>query len=571
MQRLRGIVASNGIAIGPVFRYQPASLRVQRRSVSDVEAEAERFIRTRDAVASALDELVTRMGESDRAQDAEIFEIQREFLEDPSFGEAIPERIREEGINAEAAVEGVARDLAEEFGEIEDEYFAQRATDVQDLATRMLRHLSGITEDPLAALREPSVIIAPDLTPSDTASLSAELALALVTEAGSATSHTAILARGMGIPALVGLGPVPHASGTAIVDALEGELMLDPEDALLVDAKARQADYASRRERLLARAFERVHTEAGEELEIAANIGTVNDARQAVANGADGVGLLRTEFLFLDRPRLPSEEEQLQAYRDIGKAMGGRPIVIRTLDVGGDKRLPSVELPAEQNPFLGQRAIRLAFAHPEKLLFPQLRAILRAAAEAPYRIMFPMIASLPELLRAKDALAESASALKSEGVDYNAELEVGIMVEIPATAVAADLFAPHVDFFSIGTNDLTQYTLAVDRTNEQIAELADYCNPAVLRLIRGVIRAGRDAGKWVGMCGEMAGDPLAIPLLLGMGLQEYSMSPSRIPDAKDRIRHLPETRCADLAEEACTLPDAKAVRSLVRDFLAGLD
>lgn len=571
MQKLRGIVASNGIAIGPVFRYQPLSLRVERHSVTDLDAETERFGRTRDAVAAALDELVARMEETDRAEDAEIFAIQREFLEDPAFGEAIPERIRAEALNAEAAVEGIARELAQEFSEIDDEYFAQRASDVQDLATRMLRHLAGLTEEPLAGLTEPSVVIARDLTPSDTAGLSADLALALVTEAGSATSHTAILARGMGIPALVGLGQIPDTSGTVIVDALEGELVLAPDEALLSDARHRQADYSARRERLLARANERVRTNAGEELEIAANIGTVNDARQSVANGADGVGLLRTEFLFLERSRLPSEDEQLQAYRDIGKAMGGRPVVVRTLDVGGDKQLPSVELPTEQNPFLGQRAIRLAFAHPEKLLSPQLRAILRAAAEAPYRIMFPMISSLPELLRAKDALSAAAAALSAEGVDHNPDLEVGIMVEIPAAAVAADLFAPHVDFFSIGTNDLTQYTMAVDRTNEQIADLADYFNPAVLRLIRGVIRAGRAAGKWVGMCGEMAGDPLAIPLLLGMGLQEYSMSPSRIPDAKDRIRHLPQDRCTELAAQACDLPDGQSVRQLVKEFLSGLD
>lgn len=564
MKTLSGLAASTGIAIGPLFIYRPVGLTVKRRRVGDPEAENQRYLAARTRVAEALRLMAERLENDGQEEEAAIFEIQIEFLEDPTYGEAISDRILGEAINAEGATAAVGAELIEEFSEVEDDYFAQRTADIDDLNRRLLKTLMGVTDDPLAQIAEPSIVLATDLTPSDTASIDRDRVLALVTEVGSATSHTAILSRGLGIPSIVGLGELPQNDGVqAIVDAVKGLLIIDPDPQTLSEYQKRKADFDARRGQLVAEARKPAVTIDGHEIEMVANIGNVAEARQSMEFGAEGVGLLRTEFLFLERPELPSEDEQYQIYRQIVDVYGQRPVIVRTLDVGGDKNLPSVEMPVEQNPFLGQRAIRLALADQDRLLIPQLKALLRAAVDRNVKIMFPMVATAGEIRNLQAGLAAARTELNREGVPFGSAVEIGIMVEIPAAAVSAHRLAPLVDFFSIGTNDLTQYTLAADRTNERVAALADYFDPAVLDLIRMVIDGAHSAGKWVGMCGEMAGDPLAIPLLLGLGLDEFSMSPSAVPDAKDRVRRLSREECRVLAGECLECTDASAVRSLL--------
>jgi len=373
--------------------------------------------------------------------------------------------------------------------------------------------------------------------------------LGLATAIGSATSHTAILARGLGLPAVVGLGKaaVELADGTnVILDGFAGQMLIDPDPQLLVEYQARQAAAEQQRAAALASVVEPAVTRDGRRVEVAANIGDVAGAQSAVAHGAEAVGLLRTEFLYLDRTTPPSEDEQVAAYTAIAEALAGRPLIIRTLDIGGDKPAPYLDLPQEMNPFLGWRAIRYCLARPD-IFKLQLRAILRTAHTHNIKVMFPMIATLDEVRQAKTLLAEVEAELTAQGIPHAAQIETGIMVETPAAAVAADLFAPEVDFFSIGTNDLVQYTLAADRTNPYVAPLANPFNPAVLRLIKQVIDAGHAAGKWVGMCGEMAGNPDAIPILLGMGLDEFSMTPAALPEAKALIRSLTFTEVQKIA------------------------
>lgn len=567
MRTLAGIAAGTGIAIGPLFVYRPTELTVERHHIADAAAEQARYDGARRVVAEALQAIADQLAASGKDEEASIFEIQGEFLEDPTFGDEIRERIGVEQINAESAVETVTRELVEEFAEIEDDYFAQRTNDIQDLGRRLLRRLLGVTDAPLEALREPSIVVAHDLTPSDTATMDPDAVLALVTEVGSATSHTAILSRGLGIPSIVGLGTMPTDEGvTAIVDALVGHVIVDPDARTLADYHEKKRKFDVRRQRMIATAQEEARPTDGAAVEVVANIGNLNEARQSLAFGAEGAGLLRTEFLFLDRPDLPSEEEQYALYRSIADTYGSRPVVVRTMDIGGDKPLPAVPQHEEQNPFLGQRAIRLALADQERLLLPQLRALLRASVDRNVKIMFPMVATTGEIRALQAALASARTELHSQGVSYNRSVEVGIMVEIPAAAVAARRLAPLVDFFSIGTNDLTQYTLAADRTNERVAHIADYFEPAVLDLIKSVIDASHAHGIRTGMCGEMAGDPLAIPLLLGLGLDEFSMSPSMIPDIKDRIRHLSIEESRSIAARCLEMESAERVRSVLAQY-----
>lgn len=567
MRRIGGIVAGPGIAIGPVVVYRPPHIEYERVTVTDAATESARYTETVEQVRADLRTIIERSGLE--SENAEIFEIQLEFLEDPTFGEAIGELIQNESINAEWAVERVLEELVEEFSSIENEYFAQRATDIKDLAMRLQRSLLGIGNASLGEIRTPSVVFAHDLTPSDTAEIDLEVVRALCTEIGSATSHTAIISRGLGLPAIVGLGAVELETGTpVVVDALAGTLIVDPTPEVESEYRAVKERFDARKETLLARAGDPATTTDGVTVEVVANIGNVGEARQAVEFGAEGVGLLRTEFLFLDRAALPDEEEQYTTYRAILDVFGKRPVVVRTLDVGGDKNLPSVEIAPEQNPFLGKRAIRLALAEPERLLYPQLRALLRAGVGRAVKIMFPMVATVGELLKLREAVDACRGELAAEGTAYAEEIEVGIMVEIPSTAVRAARFAPYVDFFSIGTNDLTQYTLAVDRTNEQVASLADYFDPAILALVANVIEAAHSHGKWVGMCGEMAGDPRAIPVLLGLGLDEFSMSPAAIPEAKETLRTLSRKTVREAARRTLEVDTAAEARAIAGEYLS---
>lgn len=564
--RLHGIGASPGIAIGRAFVHRATLPEIHVRRVEDAEREV---VRLEEAVASVLErlEVLERQAAAGAGSEVgDIFEAHRMFLEDPSFsGDAIA-MVREDGICAEAAVSQVTDRLATEFEDIGDEYFSARAADVRDIGTQLVRQLLGLGASGFGQLTEPVVIVANDLTPSETVTIPPGMALAFVTEVGSPTSHTAILARGLGIPAVVGVGGADVPSGAALaVDGHAGTVWVDPDESTLKALGERKAAEEAVRAQAAVHASEPATSRDGVRVEVVANIGNPADASRAEALGAEGVGLFRTEFLFIDRGSAPTEEEQFEAYRRVFEVFGDRPVVVRTLDVGGDKAVPGIEVGDELNPFLGKRGVRLTLDAPE-LFGTQLRALLRAAVGANLKLMFPMVASLSEIQATRAAVDDAKRELDEAGVERAHAFEIGIMIEVPSAAVTADLLAPHVDFFSIGTNDLTQYTLAVDRTNPSVAPMADALHPAVLRLISMVIDAAHAHGKWVGLCGELAGDPVAAPVLLGLGLDEWSMNPPAIPLVKERIRTLSVEDSRALAERCLQATSPEQVREILTEI-----
>ncbi len=488
------------------------------------------------------------------------------FIEDPDLLEAVHSQITQQNVNAEAAWSHGIETYAMALEVMDNAYFAARAVDVRDVGLRILRLLLRLPESDISALTHPSVILARDLTPSDTVRLDKTKVLAFCTAEGGPTSHTAILAKSLGLPAVVGAGPqlLELVSGAdLLVDAERGWVIAAADSAAVVNFESSRAAFERRSSLALGHAAEPAVTRDGIRMEVVANIGGLDDANTALKSGAEGVGLFRTEFLYLDRQTAPDEQEQFQVYRAVMEAMGDLPVVVRTMDVGGDKELPYLDLGKEANPFLGYRAIRISLDQPD-IFKTQLRALLRAAAGHHMRIMFPMIATLTELRQAKALLADASAELEAAGLPLPEKLQVGMMVEIPSVVVMADRFACEVDFFSVGTNDLTQYTFAAERTNEKVAALSDPCHPAILRQIRSVIEAGHARGIWIGLCGELAGDPEAIPLLLGLELDEFSMAPAMIPQAKTIIREWTQKEARQLALEALELESAGDVRELVR-------
>ncbi|GBF72087.1 phosphoenolpyruvate--protein phosphotransferase [Paenibacillus sp. 598K] len=562
---IQGIAASPGIAIGPAYiiateRYVPPAEQANRP-----QEEVERF---RQAVAKAAAELeqirqatLERMGE----EKAEIFEAHLLVLEDPDLIEAIEEQIAGEGLKAEYALHQTAQSFVETLRDMDNELLRERAADVEDVAGRIMDALRGRQGSSLASITQPCVIVADDLTPSDTAQLDLNLVQGFVTRVGSRTSHSAIMARSLGVPAVVGAGTQVMeitAGEELIVHAGEGRILVGPDAEERARYVREREQYVARQRELARLKDEPTVTLDEHRVELAANIGNVEDMQQVLDNGAEAIGLFRTEFLYMGRASLPSEEEQYQQYKYVLEKMDGKPVVIRTLDIGGDKELPYMELPEEDNPFLGQRALRLCLAHPE-LFRTQLRALLRASKHGQLKIMFPMIAVLSELLEAKRILQEEKERLLGEGEAISESIEIGMMIEVPAAALGAAIFAPHVDFFSIGTNDLIQYTMAADRMNEQVSYLYQPCHPTVLRLVKLVIDAAAGHGRWVGMCGEMAGDERAIPLLLGLGLHEFSMSAAAILPARGQLAELNYASCQEWAQEALGLSSEQEVLDLV--------
>jgi phosphotransferase system enzyme I (PtsI) len=564
---IHGIAASRGIAIGPVFHYAHADLSFERCRVDDRAAEWARFERALDEAKAQLQAIHAKAQAEVGEEEAAIFNAHRMILDDPELKGAVRGAIEGEGTNAEAALQDASEMYAQALEAIDDEYLRARAADVRDVAGRVLRVLLGVTASPAEGLESPSVILARDLTPSDTALLDKSLVLGFCTVEGGATSHTAILARSLGIPAVVGAGEaVLEVAGTAsvIVDGRTGELIVDPDERTVADYRQVQEALAETLGQAQERAYLPATTADGLTVEVVANIGNLQDAETAARSGAEGVGLFRTEFLYLEQTHLPGEEQQYQAYKEILEVFGTQPVILRTLDVGGDKELPYMEMPQEMNPFLGLRALRLCMAHPE-LFKPQLRAALRAGVGHNLKIMFPMVATVAEVRAARAVLDECRAELAAEGVETAEGMEIGIMVEIPAAALLADQLAAEIDFFSIGTNDLSQYTMAADRVNADVSYLASGFQPAVLRLVKGVIEAAHAQGKWVGMCGELAGEPLAIPLLLGLGLDEFSMNAPAVPLAKQIIRSVSQEEARALAAEALNLDSPEAIQALVRE------
>lgn len=573
VRTIRGLPSSRGIAIGPVYRCCRSELVCERRYVGDRAAEGDRF---RRALAVAREQLVAvHAGVSDEfgAGHAAIFNAQAMMLEDPELVRGVIEAIDDQGINAECALLDAAETYAGMLERLDDAYLRVRAADVRDVTDRVLRVLLGLDDSPFGGLVVPSIIVAQDLAPSDMAVMDKSLALGFCTAEGGPTSHTAILARGLGLPAAVGAGSeiLGIAAGTLVVlDGGEGAVLVDPDDGTLAEYRRRQGAISVALAEAFAHAREPAVTREGRPVEVLANIGTVAEAGAAIEAGAAGVGLLRTEFLYLGRTELPGEEEQYRGILSIVDALGDRPVVLRTLDLGSDKDVPYLALPREANPFLGLRGIRLGLSRPE-LLRPQLRAALRAGAGRDVRLLFPLVATLGELQAARALLEDCRAELVSEGRAVGAETRVGVMIEVPAAALIVDKLAAEADFFSIGTNDLSQYLMAADRTNAGVAALVSGFQPAVLRLVRDVIRTAHAFGRPVGLCGELAGEPLAIPILLGLGLDQFSMSPPSVPLAKQILRQLSLSQAEELSQAVLEMDSPEAVQAYVRAQVVGLE
>ncbi|GJM71050.1 phosphoenolpyruvate-protein phosphotransferase [Paenibacillus macerans] len=497
---------------------------------------------------------------------AEIFESHLLILNDPELLDPVREKISSEKVNAEYALDETANQFIAMFENMKSAYLQERAADMRDVTKRVLTHLLGLTYVNPAEIDREVIVIAEDLTPSDTAQLNRKYVKGFTTNIGGRTSHSAIMARSLEIPAVVGtkevLGKVNNGD-LVIVDGLDGLVIINPSDDVVKEYTQKRDDHLKQIEEWKKLREVATTSKDGVHVELAANIGTPNDVAGVLDNGGEAVGLYRTEFLYMGRTELPSEEVQFNAYKTVLEKMEGKPVVVRTLDIGGDKELPYLNLPKEMNPFLGFRAIRLCLEQKD-LFRTQLRALLRASVYGTLRIMFPMIATLDEFRAAKAVLQEEKEKLTAEGVKVADDIQLGIMVEIPSTAVMADQFAKEVDFFSIGTNDLIQYTMAADRMNERVSYLYQPYNPAILRLVKMVIDAAHKEGKWAGMCGEMAGDKVAIPLLLGLGLDEFSMSATSILPARSQISKLSKTEMEALAAKALQMRTAEEVVELVR-------
>ncbi|MFJ5713497.1 phosphoenolpyruvate--protein phosphotransferase [Neobacillus sp. NPDC093127] len=561
MTFLSGIAASNGIAIAKAYRLVEPDLSFEQIKIDDAAEEVERFRQAMNKSKAELEAIRDR-AKIDLGEDkAAIFEAHLLVLSDPELNTPIEDKITSEHVNAESALKETADMFVMMFEQMDNEYMKERAADIRDVTKRILSHLLGVQVVNPSMIAEEVIIVAEDLTPSDTAQLNRQFVKGFTTNIGGRTSHSAIMARSLEIPAVVGTKTATEAINNGdlvIVDGLKGEVHINPTPELVEQYRNIHEEYEAQKAEWAKLVNEPTVSADNHHVELVANIGTPNDLKGVTANGGEGVGLYRTEFLYMGRDQLPTEEEQFEAYKAVLEGMAGKPVVVRTLDIGGDKELPYLELPKEMNPFLGFRAIRLCLEE-QGIFRTQLRALLRASSYGNLKIMFPMIATLDEFRAAKAILEEEKQKLLTEGQKVADKIELGIMVEIPSTAVLADQFAKEVDFFSIGTNDLIQYTMAADRMNQRVSYLYQPYSPSILRLVKMVIDASHAEGKWTGMCGEMAGDETAIPILLGLGLDEFSMSATSILKARSLIRNLKKSDMEKLAQEVLNMQTTSQV------------
>lgn len=567
---IKGIAASDGVAIAKAYLLVEPDLTFDKNEkVTDVEGEVAKFNSAIEASKVELTKIRNNAQVQLGADKAAIFDAHLLVLDDPELIQPIQDKIKNENANAATALTDVTTQFVTIFESMDNEYMKERAADIRDVSKRVLSHILGVELPNPSMIDESVVIVGNDLTPSDTAQLNKEFVQGFATNIGGRTSHSAIMSRSLEIPAIVGTKSITQEvkqGDMIIVDGLNGDVIVNPtEDELIAYQDKRERYFADKKELQKLRDADTV-TVDGVHAELAANIGTPNDLPGVIENGAQGIGLYRTEFLYMGRDQMPTEEEQFEAYKEVLEAMDGKRVVVRTLDIGGDKELSYLNLPEEMNPFLGYRAIRLCLAQ-QDIFRPQLRALLRASVYGKLNIMFPMVATINEFREAKAILLEEKENLKNEGHDISDDIELGIMVEIPATAALADVFAKEVDFFSIGTNDLIQYTLAADRMSERVSYLYQPYNPSILRLVKQVIEASHKEGKWTGMCGEMAGDETAIPLLLGLGLDEFSMSATSILKARRQINGLSKNEMTELANRAVDCATQEEVIELVNNYV----
>lgn len=565
MESLKGIAASNGIAIAKAYLLVEPDLSFEKQTVDDGNAEVERFRTALEKSKEELKLIQSHAAEKLGADKAAIFEAHLLVLSDPELTGPIEEKITGEKTNAEAALKETADMFVSMFEQMDNDYMKERAADIRDVTKRVLSHLLGVQIPNPSMISEEVVVIANDLTPSDTAQLNRQFVKGFATNIGGRTSHSAIMARSLEIPAVVGTKTATAEiknGDLVIVDGLKGEVHINPAAALVEEYGKISEQYELQKAEWAKLVNEKTISADNHHVELVANIGSPNDLKAVIENGGEGVGLFRTEFLYMGRDQLPSEEEQFNAYKAVLEGLNGKPVVIRTLDIGGDKKLPYLSLPEELNPFLGVRAIRLCLIE-QDIFRTQLRALLRASNYGNLKIMFPMIATLDEFREAKKIFTEEKQKLLADGQQVSDQIELGIMVEIPSTAVLADQFAKEVDFFSIGTNDLIQYTMAADRMNQGVSYLYQPYSPSILRLVKMVIDAAHAEGKWAGMCGEMAGDETAIPLLLGLGLDEFSMSATSILRARSQIRKLKKTAMEELTKTVLQMQTTSQVMEAV--------
>ncbi|MDU3211249.1 phosphoenolpyruvate--protein phosphotransferase [Anaerococcus sp.] len=532
--KYKGIKASNGIAIGTIYLFNREEVTIDKSEITDSMVEEEK-LRVKNSIDDYINELNDRKGASE-AQ-IHIADAHKELLQDPYFSDTINSKIENEHKNSELALNETINEMVEIMSQLDDEYLKERASDYKDIGYQLMYKLKGIKPKDLSLIDEESIIISKELTPSDTSNMNKENVVGFATDLGGKTSHTSIIAQTLDIPALVGMNDISKKvknGQKAIIDGNEGFIILDPSEELLKEYEKKLEEQEKKRNRLSQVKDKKAETTDGKHIEVSANIGNIEDLKIAIENGCDGVGLFRTELLYMENDHFPTEDEQFEVYKEATELLGQKPLIIRTLDIGGDKGLDYFDFPKEDNPFLGYRAIRLCLDR-EDIFITQLKALIRASAYGNILIMIPMVINISEFKRSLELIDDIKKEFKEKGIDYNKDLQVGIMVETPASVFMADQFIKYVDFFSIGTNDLSQYTLAVDRGNENINNLYNNFNPAVLRAIKHVIDESHKAGKWTGMCGQFASDTEATKLLLGLGLDEFSASSSKVAEVKDTI------------------------------------